>query len=331
MDEEGTEGELSKKRMGPEKVVVTGGAGFIGSHLSDELVSRGYHVIIIDDLSTGRRENIDSLAGQNRPEIILGSISDIDLLQKAFQGVSYVFHTAALARVPQSVADPYTTNEINVNGTLNVMRAAKENGVRKVIYSSSAAVYGETPVLPQREETPPDPLSPYALTKLVGEYYCSLFSQLYNLATISLRYFNVFGSRQDPLSPYANVIPLFIGRIAQGLPPVIYDDGEQSRDFVYVDDVVQANLLGMREGVEGVYNIGSGISATINELAETILSIMRKDLKPVHADPRPGDPRHALADITEASRFGYKPKFSLAEGLEAIIPFYSALANQDRN
>ena len=314
-----------------EKVVVTGGAGFIGSHLAEELVSQGYYVIIVDDFSTGRQENIDSLIRQKKSEFIGGSITDLKFLQKVFQDVSYVFHLAALARVPQSVADPLTTNEINVNGTLNVMLAAKENGVKKVIYSSSSAVYGKSLVLPQSEAMPLNPLSSYALTKLVGEYYGSIFNQIYNLATVSLRYFNVFGSRQDPLSPYANVIPVFISRVSQDLPPIIYDDGEQSRDFIYVDDVVRANILAMKKGVEGVYNIGSGTSTTINELVTAILAILQKELEPVYEKPRLGDPKHTLAEISKASQFGYKPEYSLEEGLRAIIPAYSSRTNPNRN
>jgi len=309
------------------KVVVTGGAGFIGSHLAEALVSQGYHAIILDDLSTGRQENIDSLLNQNKAEFIQGSITDLMFLQRVFQDASYVFHLAALARVPQSVADPLTTNEINIKGTLNVMLAAKENGVKKVIFSSSSAVYGESLVLPQSEATPLNPGSPYALTKLVGEYYGSIFNQLYNLPAVSLRYFNVFGSRQDPLSPYANVIPMFISRVAQDLSPIIYDDGEQSRDFVYVDDVVRANILAMKNGVEGIYNIGSGTSTTINELVTAILIILQKELKPVYEKPRPGDPKHTLAEISKASQFGYKPEYSLEEGLKAIIPAYSPWTN----
>lgn len=310
-----------------EKVVVTGGAGFIGSHLAEELVSWGYHVIILDDLSTGRLANINGLLEHHNAEFIRDSITNLPLLQRVFQGVDYVFHLAALARVPQSIADPLTTNEINVGGTLNVLLAARENGVKKVIYSSSSAVYGETASLPQSEDTPPNPLSPYALTKLAGEYYCHIFRQIYSLATVSLRYFNVYGSRQDPLSPYANVIPTFIGRIAQNLPPIIFDDGEQSRDFVYIDDIVRVNILATKYGVEGIYNIGSGKATTINELAGVILNLMKKDLKPIHEKPRTGDPKHTLAEITKAAGFGYKPEYSLEEGLKAIIPVYSSQIN----
>jgi len=307
-----------------EKVVVTGGAGFIGSHLAETLASRDYYVIILDDLSTGRLENINGLLGRDNAEFIQGSITKLPFLQKVFQGVDYVFHLAALARVPQSVADPLTTNEINVRGTLNVLMAARENGVRKVIYSSSSAVYGETSSLPQSEDMLPNPLSPYAFTKLAGEYYCNIFQQIYSLSTVSLRYFNAYGSRQDPHSPYANVIPVFIGRVAQNLPPTIFDDGEQSRDFVFIDDVIRANILAVKNDAEGIYNIGSGKSTTINELTKVILNLMQKDLTPIHEKPRAGDPRHTLAEITKAASFGYEPEYSLEEGLKAIIPFYSS-------
>lgn len=312
-----------------KKVVVTGGAGFIGSHLAEGLARRGYRVTVLDDLSTGRLENINGLLQTGKAEFIRGSITNLPLLKKVFRGNDYIFHLAALARVPQSVADPLTTNEINVGGTLNVLLAARESGVEKVIYSSTSAVYGETSALSQSEDTPPNPLSPYALTKLAGEYYANIFRQIYNLATVSLRYFNVYGSRQDPMSPYANVIPVFIGRIAQNLPPVIFDDGEQSRDFVYIDDVVRANILAAGKGIEGVYNIGSGKATTINELVNVILMQMQKDLKPIHEKPRAGDPRHTRAEITRAARFGYKPECSLEEGLKAVIPAYSSPTNPE--
>jgi UDP-glucose 4-epimerase len=313
-----------------EKVVVTGGAGFIGSHIAEELASRDYQVTVVDNLSSGREENIAGIIRANDCELVRGSITDIALLQKVFQNVSYVFHLAALARVPQSVDDPLTTNEINVNGTLNVLMAAKENGVKKVIFSSSAAVYGDSGVLPLSEEMPLNPQSPYALTKLIGEHYSSLFSQIYDLPTVSLRYFNVFGLRQDPFSPYSNAIPLFIGRIARDLPPVIFDDGEQTRDFVYVRDVVRANLFAIKEGIKGVYNVGSGTSTTVNKLVRAILATMRKEIKPLYEKARLGDPRNSLADITKAAQFGFKPEFSLEEGLDAVIPAYAALVNQDR-
>ncbi|MBA7469905.1 UDP-N-acetylglucosamine 4-epimerase [subsurface metagenome] len=302
-----------------KKAVVTGGAGFIGSHLAEELARRDYRVIILDDLSTGRMENIKELLKKDNVKLIQASILDLNLVQKLFQGVDYVFHQAALPRVPRSIEDPLTTNEINIKGTLNVLLAARENRVRKVIYASSSSIYGGTPTLPQREDMPPNPLSPYALTKLAGEYYCNIFRQIYSLFTVCLRYFNVYGSRQDPHSQYATVMPAFIGRISQNLAPIIFGDGEQSRDFTFIEDVVRANILAAENNAEGVYNIGSGKSVTINRLAEIILSLMQKRLKPVHEKPRPGDARHSLADISKAKSFGYQPKWTLENGLRRTI------------
>jgi UDP-glucose 4-epimerase len=300
-------------------VVVTGGAGFIGCHLAEELVSQGYYVIVLDDLSTGKLENITDLLRRDSAQFIQGSVTDLPLLQELFQAVKYVFHQAAAASVPHSVEDPLTTNEVNIKGTLNVLVAARDNRVRKVIYASSAAVYGEPTSLPQNEDLPTNTLSPYAVTKLAGEYYCNIFRQIYGLSTVSLRYFSVYGSRQDPHSQYANVIPAFIGRISQDLPPIIFGDGEQSRDFVFVQDAVRANILAAESTAEGVYNIGSSQSITINRLAKVILNLMRKDLEPMHENPRAGDQRHTLADISKARRFGYEPEYSLEKGLKQII------------
>ena len=311
-----------------KKVVVTGGAGFIGSHIVEGLAEKKYRVTILDNFSIGKLENIAGLLNLDTVQLIRGSIADLSLLQELFRDVDYVFHLAALARVPQSIEDPYTTHEININGTLNVLMAARENKVKKVIYSSSSAVYGESTVLPQHEDTPLNPMSPYALTKLVGEYHCGIFNQIYGLPTISLRYFNVYGSRQDPYSTYANVIPIFIGRITQDLPPIIFDDGEQSRDFVFINDVVRANILAAQSTAQGIYNIGRSKSTTINHLVEVILKLMQKDLKPVYKKPRPGDPRHTLADIGRAKTFCFEPEFSLEDGLKLIIPYYSSCLNR---
>lgn len=302
-----------------KKVVVTGGAGFIGSHLVEELAKQGYNVIILDDLSTGKLENIAELLNKDNVEFVQGSITDLPLLQKLFQSVEYVFHQAALARVPRSIDDPLSANEVNITGTLNILLAARDNGVKKVIYASSSSVYGNTATLPQREDMPPDPLSPYALTKLAGEYYCNIFRQIYGLPTVSLRYFNVYGSRQDLKSQYATVIPAFIEMILQGLPLIIHGDGEQSRDLTFIDDVVRANILAAESDAEGTYNIGGGRSTTINQLAESILNLMGKDLPPVHEKPRPGDPRHTLADVSKARGFGYEPEWNLEEGLRKSI------------
>jgi len=275
-------------------------------------------VAILDDLSTGKKENISRLLEKHNLQFVQDSITNLPLLQKLCQGTEYVFHQAALARVPFSIEHPLAANEVNITGTLNVLVAARDNGVKKVVYASSSSVYGNNPT-PQQEGMTPEPLSPYALTKLTGEYYCTIFSQLYGLSTVCLRYFNVYGPRQDPGSQYAMVIPAFIDRILRGQPPVIYGDGEQSRDFTFIQDVVRANLLAAETDAQGVYNIGGGHNITINRLAETIMELMGTKLKPVHEPPRPGDVRHTMADIARAGSFGYEPKWSLVDGLKEVI------------
>lgn len=302
-----------------KKVIVTGGAGFIGSHLTELLLSRGYHVIIIDNLSTGKMANIEPSLKSIRVEFTQGSITDFPLLQKLFQGVYYVFHQAALSSVPRSVEEPLLTNKINITGTLNVLLAARDNSVKKVIYASSSSVYGDTPTLPKRENMIPHPQSPYALTKLAGEYYCHIFHQIYNLPTICLRYFNVYGPRQDSDSQYAAIIPIFIGRVSQGKPLIIYGDGEQTRDFTFVKDVIQANIIGAESDACGVFNIGRGENNTINDLAKTITRIMGKDLQSEYQPPRPGDVKHSLADISRARAIGYDPQYSPEDGLKETI------------
>ncbi len=302
-----------------KKVIVTGGTGFIGSHLTELLLSRGYQVVIIDDLSTGKMANIAPLLKRPNVEFIQGSITDLPRLQNFFQGVDYVFHQAALSSVPRSVADPLSTNQVNTTGTLNVLLAARDNNVSKVIYASSSSVYGDTPTLPKREDMIPDPQSPYALTKLVGEYYCRIFHQLYNLPTICLRYFNVYGPRQDADSPYSAVIPISITRLAEGKPPIIYGDGEQTRDFTFVKDVIQANIIGAESDACGVFNIGRGESNTINDLARTITRIIEKDVQFEYQPQRAGDVKHSLADISRARAIGYEPQYSLDKGLRETI------------
>ncbi|TET47443.1 MAG: NAD-dependent epimerase/dehydratase family protein, partial [Dehalococcoidia bacterium] len=261
-----------------KKVVVTGGAGFIGSHLTEELAVQGYVVVVLDDFSTASDENIASLRQKENVELAQGSITDLPRLQKLFEGIDYVFHQAAMARVPRSIEDPLTVNQVNITGTLNVLLAARDNSVKKVVFASSSSVYGDAATLPQHEGLMANPLSPYALTKLAGEYYCTIFTQLYGLSTVCLRYFNVYGPGQDPHSQYAMVIPAFIDRVARNLPPVIHGDGEQSRDFTFIQDVVHANILAAKSTAEGIYNIGSGRSITINQLAEKIIKLMQKDL-----------------------------------------------------
>lgn len=302
-----------------KRTVVIGGAGFIGSHLAEELARRAYHITILDDLSTGKTENTESLLKKGNVEFLQGSVTDLPLLQELFQGVNYVFHQAAIPSVPRSIKNPQTCHEINITGTLNVLLAARDNGVMKVIYASSSSVYGDTPTLPKREDMLPNPQSPYAVTKLAGEYYCQVFHQVYGIPTICLRYFNVYGPRQDPNSQYAAAIPRFISRVTQGNPPIIYGDGEQTRDFTFIKDTVEANILAAESDATGVFNIGKGESVSINRLAELIIGLMGNNVRPVHEESRPGDIRHSMADISRAKTFGYDPKYSLEEGLRETI------------
>ncbi len=302
-----------------KKAVVTGGAGFIGSHLAEELVNHGYQVIILDDFSTGKKENIDPLLESRPVELIEGSITDLSLLQKVFQSVDKVFHLAAVPSVPRSIKNPQASHEVNATGTNNVLLAARDNGVGKVIYASSSSVYGDTPTVPKKETMSPNPQSPYAVAKLTGEYYCQVFYRVYGLTTVSLRYFNVYGARQDPNSQYAAVIPLFIKRISEGKPPYIFGDGKQTRDFTFVKDVVEANILVAESEKMGVFNIGRGERVPINQLVRLISKIMEVNVAPVYKKMRKGDVLHSLADISRAGDFGYHPKYSLEEGLREII------------
>jgi len=299
--------------------MVTGGAGFIGSHLAEELLKRGYQVIILDDLSTGKRGNIEPILTQGNIQFIEGTITDLSLLSKLFQNVNYVFHLAAIPSVPRSVENPLTSHDVNITGTLNVLLAAKDNKVKKVIYASSSAVYGDTPTLPKREYMPPNPQSPYAVTKLAAEYYCQVFYEVFDLPTICLRYFNVYGPRQDPGSQYAAVIPTFIDRLFKDEPPIIFGDGEQTRDFTFVKDAVEANILAAESDATGVFNIGTGKRVSINELVRLLTKLTDKDIKPIHREPRTGDIRHSLADISRAKQFGYNTKYNLEKGLREAI------------
>ncbi len=303
-----------------KKAAVTGGAGFIGSHLAELLAERGYHVIILDDLSSGKMANVEPLLKKTHLEFARGSITDLPLLQHLFKGVDHVFHLAAIPSVPGSIENPLASHEANITGTLNVLLAARDCGVKKVVFASSCAVYGDTPVVPVTEDTIPKPNSPYAVTKLASEYYCEVFRKIYGLSTVCLRYFNVYGSRQGPDSLYAAVIPKFIQMISEGKPPVIYGDGEQSRDFIFVRDVVAANLLAAESTAAGIFNIGTGEKVTLNQLARIILKIMhRGDIKPVYEKERAGDIKHSLADISKARTFGYKPEYTLETGLSKTL------------
>ena len=302
-----------------KRAVVTGGAGFIGSHIADELVARGYQVAIIDDLSTGNKENIASLLNQNHVEFTEGSIADLSVLTKLFRGAKYVFHLAAIPSVPRSIENPQASHEANITGTLKVLLAARDAAVKKVVYASSCAVYGGTCTLPIKEDTLPNPQSPYAVTKLAGEYYCQVFHQVYGLPTVCLRYFNVYGPRQDPDSEYSAVIPKFIQRVLNDKPLLILGDGEQTRDFTFITDVVEANILLAESQATGIFNIGSGQRISIAHLAKLLIGLAGNNVKLIHKEPRPGDIKHSLADISKAQSFGYKPKYSLERGLAETI------------
>jgi UDP-glucose 4-epimerase len=307
------------------KVIVTGGTGFIGSHVAQELVKRRDEVIIIDNLTTGKLSNIEQFLSKKNAVFVRGSIMDLPLLRQLFSGVDYVFHQAAVPSVPRSIKNPRASHVVNTTGTLNVLLAARDKGVKKVVFASSSSVYGDTPVLPKVEDMTPNPQSPYAVTKLTGEYYCRVFQSVYGLNTICLRYFNVYGPRQDPNSQYAAVIPLFVNNALAGRSPVIYGNGEQSRDFTFVRDVVEANILAAESPITGVFNIGSGDRVTINHLAQSVIRLAGNNpIKVVYQDARPGDVLHSLADITRAGAFGYRPKYSLEEGLREVIKYLRA-------
>jgi len=303
--------------------LVTGGAGFIGSHLAEELVRRDLAVRVLDNFSTGRRENLASF--RDRIELVTGDIRDLTTCRKAAAGTEFVFHQAALVSVPLSIEDPFLTEDVNVRGTLNVLWAAKEAGVRRLVFASSTAVYGDDPVQPKTESMQGVPLSPYALSKWIGERYCEAFSRIYGLLTVGLRYFNVYGPRQDPHSQYAAAIPIFITRMLAGERPVIYGDGSQTRDFVYVGDVVEANILAAEaDGVSGeVFNIASASSLSVVSLVRGINEILGEAHVPIFEPPRPGDIRHSAADIGKArEKLGYRPSHDLRVGLEKTISWH---------
>ena len=299
-----------------KKILVTGGCGFIGSNMVEELHETN-DVVVLDDLSTGYRHNLDGL----KVSLIEGSITDIDKVHEASEGIDYVFHLAALPSVPRSVADPLTSNEINITGTLNVLMAAKECGVKKLVFASSSAVYGDSPIQPKVEDMFPEPLSPYAVNKLTGEYYCQVFNDLYGLPTTSVRYFNVYGPRQDPDSEYAAVIPKFISMMKDGTPPTIYGDGEQTRDFTYVRDTVQGTIrAAIMPSVDGmVVNIASGKSITLNELVEVLSRIMKSETESSYTPSREGDIKHSQADISKARDMAYAPAYDTESGLREML------------
>ena len=304
--------------------LVTGGAGFIGSHIVESLVNQQQDVRVLDNFLTGKRENIADFIGGI--DLIEGDIRDFKTCEKALDGVDFVLHQAALPSVPRSIEDPILTNEINVSGTLNLLVASKNAKAKRFVFASSSSVYGDDPILPKEEGMEGIPLSPYAVSKIVGEKYCQVFSQNYNLDTVSLRYFNVFGPRQDPDSQYSAVIPIFITKIKEGVSPTIFGDGEQSRDFTFVRNVVEANLLALEaHNVSGeIINIACGDSITVNTLFKKIRDFHKKDIDPVYDTPRPGDILHSFADITKANKLlGYETTVSFDAGLEETILWFS--------
>ncbi len=303
--------------------LVTGGAGFIGSHLAEALVRRGDTVRVLDNLSTGFRHNLDSV--KDDVQLIEGDIQDASVVAQAVQGVDCVFHQAALASVPRSVERPLDTNAACVTGTLTILDQARRAGVRRVVYAASSSAYGDQPFSSKREVDLPSPLSPYAVAKLAGEYYCQAFYQTYGLETVAIRYFNVFGPRQDPKSPYSAVIPLFITALLAGEPPVIFGDGQQSRDFTYIANVVHGNLLAAEstEAVGRTVNVANGRSTSLLSLIDQLNMLLGTRVAPVFQPPRPGDVKHSLADITLAQQLlGYEPPIPFEEGLAKSIEYY---------
>ena len=301
------------------RYLVTGGAGFIGSSLARAVVERGGEVRVLDSFLTGREENLADLPDV---EVVRGDVRDLDGLRAAMKGVERVFHQAAVPSVARSLADPLLSDEANVRGTLNVLIAARDAGVPRVVFASSSSVYGDTPTLPKVETMLPSPLSPYAVTKLTGEHYLKVFHHLYGLETVALRYFNVFGPRQDPSSDYAAVIPLFVSLMSQGERPNINGDGTQSRDFTYIDDVIQANLLACEApGVGGeVFNVACGRRHTLLDLVDSLNKILGTSLEPTFGPRRSGDVMHSLADVEKARRLlGYEPSTTFEEGLERTV------------
>jgi UDP-glucose 4-epimerase len=302
---------------------VTGGAGFIGSAIVEELVAQGHEVRVLDNFATGKRDNLDRVRGSIR--LIEGDIRDPVTVRLATSDIDFVLHQAALSSVARSVVDPLTTAEVNIQGTLNVLMAARDAHVRRVVFAGSSSVYGDNPELPKREEAQPMPRSPYAITKLAGEHYCRVFYQLYGLETVVLRYFNVFGPRQRPDSQYAAVIPRFIDALLHGQRPVIYGDGKQSRDFTYVSNVVQANLLACEAAAAPgeVLNIACGSRVSLRALLDLLSEHTGNGIAPEYADARPGDVRHTLADISKAERLlGYHPQVDMREGLRRTVEWH---------
>ncbi len=309
--------------------LVSGGAGFIGSNLTKALLARGHIVRILDNFSTGKRENLGPY--QERVELIEGDLRSYHIVHEAVRDIEVVFHQGALPSVPRSINDPITTNQVNVEGTLNILDAAKGAGVRRVIYASSSSIYGENPTLPKQEDMTPLPISPYAVAKLAGEKYCQAFTRSYGLETVGLRYFNVFGAGQDPKSQYAAAIPLFITAFLDGGRIQIHGDGEQSRDFTYIDNVVQANMkAAVAEGAAGeVFNVACGERTSLNQILDDLRKVTEVDVDLEYGPDRPGDVKHSLADISKARDIlDYNPAVSAREGLRRSVTWYRTARKQ---
>ncbi len=303
------------------KVVITGGAGFIGSHIAEHWINSGAEVFVIDNLRTGHLKNISNLTSVN---FVNGSVTDKELLNKAMKDADYVHHLAALVSVPESITNPFECVAINVNGLLNVLEASRLNKVKRVIHSSSAAIYGDNPVSPKTTDLNPSPKSPYGITKLDGEYYLQMYAEQYGMQTISFRYFNVFGPRQDPKSQYAAAIPIFVSQALKNEDIVIYGDGEQTRDFIFVKDVVKVNILATEyQNVSGVYNVGTGIATSINTLVKLVIEMTKSKSKIIYKDERPGDIKHSLSSIeTTKKDLRFSPQSDLVSGLEETIRYF---------
>lgn len=310
--------------MSLDKVMVTGAAGFIGSNICLKLLGMGYHVQGVDNFATGSDENLIEAAKNDNFDFEECDINDLETVKKVMTGCRYVLHQAAIPSVPRSIDDPIASNKANIDGTLSVLVAARDCGVRKLVFASSSSVYGDSETLPKHEDMPTDPLSPYALNKLTGEIYCKLFADLYGLETACLRYFNVFGPRQNPRSEYAAVIPKFISSVIEGVPPIIYGDGGHTRDFTFVEDVAMANIKAMESTATGNYNVAGGRRISLIELVEKINEILGKDIEPRFAAERPGDIKHSLADVSRAAEaFGYRPEYTFDEGLRRTVEWFT--------
>jgi len=306
--------------MDKQIVLVTGGCGFIGSHLVEKLVKENHYVRVLDNLLTGKIENLSAVSRDNL-EIIIGSVTDFDAVENAVTNCNYIFHQAAIPSVPQSIADPLSTGKVNYSGTLNILEAARKYGVKRVIFASSAAVYGDEPTLPKHEKMITKPISPYGADKRASELMGQVYSQISDLEFVALRYFNVFGPRQDPTGSYAGVISIFCDYIQRGISPIIYGDGLQSRDFIYVSDVVESNLIAMTHPhiKTGIFNVGRGKSVTLIDLVDTLNTLTGKEISSIHKDYRAGDIRQSVADISMLQTLDWNPHVNIREGLESLL------------